>query len=398
MSGSHIQRNTITASIKERLRSWGRRIDEVWSSIHLADLKEIARRWAGHAAMLAVIAVGIWVARQGVGGLPTIEAPQAGEPAEVAQPTTAPGTEVSLQDLGAFAGGGAISGSISRLADVHTIIPDRPRIEVIKYTVKGGDSLFGIASKHGLKPSTILWGNWYELSGDPHTLQPGQKLNILPVDGALHVWSAGESLSGVARFFGVEPQAIIDWPGNELDPNTDFQSPGIEAGVALVVPGGVREVPDWRTPRITRTNPARARQLGPGHCGKVYSGPIGTGAFIWPTATKRVSGYRYEPGVHEAIDIGGRTGHAIFASDSGVVVYAGWSNWGYGNMVVLDHGNGWQTLYAHLSRVLVSCGQGVNRGYVIGSMGSTGNSSGPHLHFEMRHDKYGRVNPLKFLP
>jgi len=80
-----------------------------------------------------------------------------------------------------------------------------------------------------------------------------------------------------------------------------------------------------------------------------------------------------------------------------VIVYAGWSDYGYGNMVFIDHGNGWQTLYAHLSVLNVSCGQGVGQGATIGAMGSTGNSSGPHLHFEMRSDKYGRVNPLDFL-
>ena len=90
-------------------------------------------------------------------------------------------------------------------------------------------------------------------------------------------------------------------------------------------------------------------------------------------------------------------GNPIFAADNGVIVYAGWNDYGYGEMVVIDHGYGWQSLYAHLSVINVGCGQEVFRGDTIGLMGSTGNSSGPHLHFELRSDEYGRVNPWDFL-
>jgi murein DD-endopeptidase MepM/ murein hydrolase activator NlpD len=236
------------------------------------------------------------------------------------------------------------------------------------------------------------------LQADPHTLSPGQELDIPPVDGVIHVWSSGEGLNGVAEFYGVTAQDIIDWPGNDLDPEIDPANPGIPAGTLLVVPGGRRELPTWQTPRISRDNPASARVLGPGYCGKVYSGPVGTGTFVWPTATRYISGYHYDPDLHPAIDIGGKLGYAIFASDTGVIVYAGWNDWGYGNVIVIDHGNGWQTLYAHLSQINVVCGQAVFQGNVIGAMGSTGNSSGPHLHFEMMSDRYGKVNPLDFLP
>jgi murein DD-endopeptidase MepM/ murein hydrolase activator NlpD len=150
--------------------------------------------------------------------------------------------------------------------------------------------------------------------------------------------------------------------------------------------------------RITRSNPAVASILGPGACGSVSNGPIGDGLFGWPTPGSTVSGYGYIPGVHEAIDIGGGEGNAIYATDDGVVVYAGWNDWGYGYTVVLDHGNGWQSLYAHLSQINVGCGQAAFQGNVIAGMGCTGNCSGTHLHFEMRSDSFGRVNPLLFLP
>jgi hypothetical protein len=305
---------------------------------------------------------------------------------------------MDIEDLPVYPTPGGDPTAISRTSDVHTIIPSRPRLGILKYTVQQGDTLFGISEKFGLKPESILWGNWYEMSGDPHLLRPDQELKILPVDGALHVWSEGEGLNGVADFYGVAAQDIIDWPGNPLDPDLDPRNPGIEPGTELVVPGGRREPPSWQMVRITRSNPAVASILGPGACPATYSGPIGDGLFGWPAPSTWISGYNYIPGVHEAIDIGGSTGNAIYAADDGVVVYAGWNDWGYGYVLVLDHGNGWQTLYAHLSQLNVGCGQAVYQGNVIAGMGCTGNCSGTHLHFEMRNDVFGRVNPSNFLP
>ncbi|MBN2146997.1 MAG: M23 family metallopeptidase [Anaerolineales bacterium] len=290
---------------------------------------------------------------------------------------------------------------IPRLALVHTTIPTRPRTEVITYTVQSGDTIFGIAEMFGILPETILWGNYYTLADDPHNLSPGQELYILPMNGTYHRWSAGEGLNGVAAGYDVTPEVIINWPGNNLDSATlgNWSTPNIEPGTMLVVPGGSRDFITWSAPRITRDNPGVARILGPGHCGTIVDGAVGIGAFIWPTNSHWISGYDYSPATnHRAIDIGGSLGDAIYASDNGVIVYAGWNDWGYGNVIVVDHGNGWQTLYAHLSYVGVGCGQSVYQGDVIGALGSTGNSSGPHLHFEMMHDVYGKVNPHDFLP
>jgi murein DD-endopeptidase MepM/ murein hydrolase activator NlpD len=288
--------------------------------------------------------------------------------------------------------------SVLRKVEIHTVFPERPRLEISKYTVQEGDTLFGISEKFGLKPETILWGNWYTLGGDPHTLRPGQELNILPVDGVLHLWTRGEGLNGVAKFYGVTPEDIINWPTNDLDPDIDRASPPIEEGTALIVTNGHRDPPSWQMIQITRSNPAVAKVLGPGYCGAVSSGLVGDSVFGWPTTSQWISGYNYIPGVHEAIDIGGVIGASIYASDDGVVVYSGWNDWGYGYVIVVDHGNGWQTLYAHLSSINAGCGQSVSQGQVIGAMGCTGNCTGPHLHFEMRNEVWGRVNPLSILP
>jgi murein DD-endopeptidase MepM/ murein hydrolase activator NlpD len=300
-----------------------------------------------------------------------------------------------------FAAGGPITDGVARLADLHTVLPVRTtRYDVIQYTVESGDSIFSIAEKFNLKPETILWGNRYSLGDDPHFIVPGQVLNILPVDGVYHKWSAGEGLNGVAEFYSVTPEDIINWPGNDLTAEEvgDYANPNIPPDTMLVIPGGQGTYTDWRTPRITRDEPATAKHLGPGACTGSYDGITGTGTFIWPSTEHYLSGYDYSPETnHYGIDIAGQLGNPIYAADSGVVVYAGWNDYGYGEMIVIDHGSGWQTLYAHLSQINVVCGQEVYQGDTIGLMGSTGQSTGPHLHFEMRSDDYGRVNPWDFL-
>ncbi len=300
-----------------------------------------------------------------------------------------------------FSAGGANPEGIAHDIGMNTILPVRiPRYEVVEYTVESGDSIFSIADKFNLKPETILWGNRYTLGDDPHFILPGQTLNILPVDGVYHQWSAGEGLNGVAAFYNVTPEDIINWPGNGLDPEQigDYANPRIPPEKMLVIPGGEGIFTDWRTPRISREEPATARHLGPGACSASFDGVTGSLTFIWPTTERYLSGFEYTPETnHFGIDIAGRTGNPIFAADHGVVVYAGWNDYGYGEMVVIDHGSGWQTLYAHLSQVNAFCGQEVYQGDTIGLMGSTGKSTGPHLHFEMRSDDFGRVNPWNFL-
>jgi murein DD-endopeptidase MepM/ murein hydrolase activator NlpD len=135
-----------------------------------------------------------------------------------------------------------------------------------------------------------------------------------------------------------------------------------------------------------------------GACEAPFTGPVGTETFMWPASNHYLSGYNFSWRYHPGIDIATQLGDPIYASDTGVVVFAGWNSQGYGNLVALDHGNGWETLYAHLSQFNVDCGQAVYQGSVVGYAGSTGNSTGPHLHFEILNDTYGRVNPWSYLP
>jgi len=299
--------------------------------------------------------------------------------------------------LPAYAGVTEFNG-ISRVNDLHTDIPSQSRFEIQVYTVEKGDSLFSIAAKFGLEPTTILWGNSDTLMDNPDNIQPGEKIKILPVNGVLYQWHAGDGLNGVSEYFNVTPEDIINWPGNGLNKETigDYAKPNIPVGKELVVPGGRREFSSWMAPTIRRDNPASARILGAGHCDPVTTGPIGNGVFYWPTTERRISGYEYNPPIHWGIDIGGELGNPIYAMEAGVVVYAGWNDWGYGNLVIIDHGDGWQSLYGHLSQVLVSCGDYITQGgQLIGYMGSTGKSSGPHLHFEISLNG-DRMNPHRY--
>jgi murein DD-endopeptidase MepM/ murein hydrolase activator NlpD len=286
--------------------------------------------------------------------------------------------------------------TIPREAQPFTIIPSRARDKVITYDVVLGDNVFSIAENFGLTPETILWGNFQALDDNVRYISVGQELNILPTNGTYHYYLAGESLTDIANQYEVSPEAITEYSGNNLDPyNTDLDNPEITNGTWIIVPGGQRELKDWGPPPISRDNPAIAAYYGGGSCGAIYEGAVGNGYYIWPTAASQITqGYS---GVHAAIDIGGTEGVGVFASDSGVVVYTGWSDYGYGLLVVVDHGFGNQTAYAHLLSSYVSCGQSVFQGDTIAQLGNSGNSTGPHLHFEINTSTYGKVNPMLFV-
>jgi LysM repeat protein len=293
----------------------------------------------------------------------------------------------------------ASSFSIFRLAQLHTNLPPKPRTTVIEYTIVEGDTLFGIADKFGLKAESLLWCNKHILGDNPHNIYPGVTILIPPFDGAIYEWAEGSGLNGVAKLYHVTPDDIVDWPGNQLDRATlgDFALPNIPVGKLLFIPHGYAEFTDWLE-QYTRDKPATSSITGSA-CGTITAGYIGSGTFVWPTTETWISGYEYSPSTnHRGIDIAGSIGNPVYAVDDGVVVYSNWNTMGYGNLIVVDHGNGWQSVYAHLDSFLNYCGDNVSQGEQIATLGNTGNSSGPHLHFELRSETYGAVNPHDFLP
>jgi LysM repeat protein len=314
-------------------------------------------------------------------------------PALSAQPTfpVSSTNQVSADLPGYFEG--IPEKAIFRRTNIHTNIPTRSRTDVIEYSVTSGDSVFGIAKSFNVHPETILWANYDQLNDSPDMLNPGMTLNVPPVDGVYYQWKTGDTLESVAAKFSAKVQDILDWEGNHFD----LTNPQVKTDQWIMVPNGHREFRQWVVPTIARAHSGVSKSvLGPGACVGDYSGAYGSGAFAWPTGNHTLSGNDYWSG-HLGIDIAGALGDPVHASDAGVVVFAGWASGGYGNMVMIDHGNGYQTLYAHLSSVGSTCGQSVGTGSYIGAVGSTGNSTGPHLHFEVRY-LGGFINPWYVLP
>lgn len=261
---------------------------------------------------------------------------------------------------------------------VSTKKSKRPRAGIVEYVVMPGDSISTIASEYEISVSSILWEN--NLSAYS-VIRPGDKLAILPTSGISHGVLSGENLSSIAKKYGVEESVIIET--NKL---TD--SSKLAVGQKLIIPGGSKNA---YTPASKKS----------------YSGisairdivkspdaiPVSGNTMNWPTEGHRIT--QYYSWRHTGLDIGNKIGTPIYSADAGTVEYVGWGK-GYGNQIVVNHGGGKKTRYAHLSKFYVKQGQAVGKGESIGAMGSTGWSTGPHLHFEVIINN-GKYNPLNYI-
>jgi len=268
-----------------------------------------------------------------------------------------------------------------------TIIPDRPRSEVIEYTIQSGDTIFAIAQRYGLKPETIAWSNDRAIT---EGLRPGKTLNILPVDGVYFTVTADTTIDNIAKQYHVDPYTVIDSEYNDLFGDTpDTKLP---SGTKVVLPGGTAEQIAWTPPvqHVSGTSSGGKASgdmisfdIGdPGSCGLV-SNAGGGGGWLKPLATYQwVRGFS---SVHSGVDLSDPIGTPIMAANGGTVMFAGWSNWGYGWSVVVASGP-FSEVYGHMSSVIANCGAHVNAGQVIGLVGQSGNATGPHLHFEIRYN------------
>jgi murein DD-endopeptidase MepM/ murein hydrolase activator NlpD len=335
-------------------------------------------RTSAHLAVVAVAIMAIGLSNiewptQGAFTSPTLALPASAGDGED-EKTTANDVLPTLNGQNGGVPSSGTSGAIVRLAQPHTIIPDRPRLDIVTYTVQAGDTVQSIANLYGLQPTTIMWAN-SAIEDAPDLLRIGQEAVILPIDGAYHKVAEGDTLESIAEDYKVEAEAIATCEYNNLEPPTY----PVKKGTWLIIPGGEKPY----VPKVVTA-----------YTGSIPEGARGTGRFQWPVLGRITQGYWYG---HRAIDIGAPSGSALLAADGGFVSFAGWTDVGYGYLIVIDHANGFATYYAHLSNMYVFEGQAVKRGQVIGAVGSTGWSTGPHLHFEVRY--YGiQQNPRAYLP
>lgn len=256
---------------------------------------------------------------------------------------------------------------------IETLFSEKVRDGIKEYKVEEGDTVASIAKKFGIDENTIRWQN--NLTSDK--IKVGQILQILPVTGIAHKVVKGDTVYSIAKRYDTEAQGIVDFPFNTFSNDETFE---LAIGQIIIVPDGVKPAEVVAAPRI--------RQITP-DAGSV----VASGNFVWPTQgvlTQYFSWY------HPGLDIANRAVPNVLAADSGTVIYAGCINWGYGCHVRVDHGNGYTTLYAHLQQIYVTVGQRVSRGNTLGKMGSTGRSTGPHLHFEVARNGV-KLSPLTVL-
>ncbi len=257
--------------------------------------------------------------------------------------------------------------------DTSTYTSSNSRDVVEKYIVKEGDTISGIASKFNLKTQTILWAN--NLS-KYSVIKPGNEIKIPKTDGVVYKIKSGETLSYIAKKYKTDLDKI-KVANNLVSANQ------IKSGQTIIIPDA-RPI----APKVVKT--ASIRKI---FTPKISNTPSAKG-FIWPTTSRRIT--QYYSWRHTAIDVAGPPSITLVASKGGTVDYAGWSR-GYGLNVVINHGNGVRTRYAHMRKIWVKRGQKVQQGEGLGKKGSTGWSTGPHIHFEIMINGK-KVNPLSYLP
>ncbi|PIR55874.1 MAG: hypothetical protein COU73_03850 [Parcubacteria group bacterium CG10_big_fil_rev_8_21_14_0_10_46_32] len=257
-----------------------------------------------------------------------------------------------------------------------TDITPKPRDSIVTYVVQNGDTISEVAELFNVSTNTILWENKL---GPRDFIKPGQNLVILPVTGVLHTISRGDTLNAIATRYRAKPEDI-------LEVNKLADASELVIGAKVVVPDGIPPAP---------ARPAPAPSTGLADLSSIFKpAPSAVGTFNWPTTAKHITQY-FRGWRHTGIDIGNKTGQPVYAAEDGVVTTSGWNAGGYGYYIIIDHGNGIQTLYAHNSKLGVTKGDRVKKGGVIAAVGSTGRSTGPHVHFEVRVNG-NRANPLDY--
>jgi murein DD-endopeptidase MepM/ murein hydrolase activator NlpD len=276
------------------------------------------------------------------------------------------GGEVNIVDKSAI---------MPELNSVGSIGEDTLPGQISLYVVRKGDTLAQIARMFGVSTNTIIWGN--DLTGG--AISVGQTLVILPISGVRHIVKSGDTIESIAKKYKSDVEEIRQFNnislGDKLALGTEIIVPDGEITPVLVqASSNSKTVPSssYGAPK----NPLPIRSVPQGY----FASPLAS-----YTKTQGVHGYN-------GVDLAAPYGAVLMASADGVVIVSKSSGWngGYGTYVVIAHDNGTQTLYAHMSKTIVSVGTRVVKGQVIGNLGSSGKSTGPHVHFEIR----GAKNPF----
>lgn len=262
----------------------------------------------------------------------------------------------------------SLIGEIGPNGSIANIYEESSTGEISVYVVREGDTLSSVAKLFDVSTNTIKWAN--DLKSN--TLKVGSRLTILPVSGITHTVQKGDTISSIAKKYKGDSDEIIQFNG--LEEKT------LSLGAKVVIPNG--ELP---TPVVSKGSSSKSKSVSV----STSKLPNISGYYMLPTKGIRTRGVK--PG-HKGVDIAGPVGTSIYASAGGRVLVADDAgyNGGFGKYVVISHPNGTQTLYAHMSAVTASVGSVVEQGELIGKMGNTGKSTGPHLHFEVR----GAKNPF----
>ena len=253
------------------------------------------------------------------------------------------------------------------------------RNKIIEYVIQSGDTISSIANNFGLNVNTILWEN--NLSSNS-LIKPGTKLTILPSDGIMHTVAKNENISKIASKYGVTNEAIID--NNDI-----YENEALTIGQKLFILGGKKIIEKTTVVNRSYSGTTINQNTNNANNKPAYTG----GKLLWPTVGSRIT--QYYSWSHKGLDIANKTGTPLYAAEDGVVEKSGWSN-GYGYNVIINHGGGLKTLYGHASKLHVKAGDKVSRGDIIANMGSTGWSTGPHIHFEVRVNGV-QQNPLNYI-
>ena len=264
---------------------------------------------------------------------------------------------------------------------------------IVRYIVSEGDTIESISKNFMLTPKSIIVSNKLDENSQ---LKAGQELFFPSIDGIIYEVKKEDNLWSIANDYNLSPESII----RDNKANTDILSIGEKLILKGVTEIKVKDAPNDISVKSTsneiKTKKADSDNISNNTYKKVTSTKDTSSNFVWPASGDITSKFGSRWGSkHTGIDIAVETGTSVKAAAAGKVIFSGRKG-NYGNLIIIDHGNGYKTYYAHNSRLLAEVGQSVDKGTIISLSGSTGNSTGPHLHFEIRQNDEP-VNPLSFL-